>query len=962
MKRGILKAVSVALGMVLICTTVGCGRNSETGNTTPTTDVSATPEVTQGPEDIKKLSDYSGTTGKSTGSNQGKVVLWEKEVQPVFAEEIHMNSLSFEGGDGYLELPEDVFTSVTDGFTIAFLVKNDSEVNGNARIFQANLCGYSVGDQYWRDAPEISLAADGTVRIFAGGRTIGGVYNPIATYNNGGSNDDKAYAEPKRHKTRYTGRTTGFSADSWTEVVFSVSKDGFKVFTNGNELIYTEDEAEEGNIASTLEYLFGSYEGGTNLLKQYINVSFGNSVYSDCKSYKGSIANIRFFDRMLSADEIKTANAVYNWSFAADTLNYNEMTSNYEVVLDKYMGESALTESLKVVSPDGKCVATILQDEKKGIFYHVTVDGKVIVENSRLGFVFNEGELWENLEIVKTESKEINETYDNITGCFATAENHCKETKITVVGEKGSFVLVFRAYDDGVAYKYEDVKYSDGKTVTVKDELSEVLFTPGVTTWSFALNGTYEGEFIRRSANSLKSLSATLSTPFLAQNGDYYCLVTEAAVFNNDGQYCASALKTTGGTRALEWTFGLKRDPAHETTGELDQPGHLEIQRVFTKNGFNTPWRVLVISNDLNTFTTTDIISNLNPAPSEELFGDIDWIKPGKVAWSWWSADNSQGRYTTHVSYIDFASANGWEYVCMDAYWRNFEKRLPEICKYAEEKNVGLFVWVNYRDIKNVDDMDYLFSQWAAAGVKGLKTDYFESDDCDVLLVMQQVAEVAAKYHLMVLYHGCVRPGGEYRTYPNILTMEAVQGEENHKWSQLPTIYNSLLYPFTRNICGSMDYTPTAIAIPNSEAKNGFELAMTVVYESGLQHLAYSASGYKKYNGLSFINHVPTVWDESILLEGEPGEYAAFARRNGEEWFLGTMTNKARRAEYKLDFLGSGSYRAYIYADSDNGEKLVVSTRTVTRDDTLEFALSYAGGATVIFTKNEYKDCAETAK
>ncbi len=951
MRRGFFKGISLLLCLGLICSSIGCGKKGETKP-------SDTPEPDRTRGVIESLEDYSGTTVLSSGDSGKKLVLWEKDLTLRADETIEANIVHFDGEGGYMELPSDLFKDINEGFTIAFKVKNDSGVNPNARIFQANLCGYSVGDQYWRDAPEISLAADGTVRIFAGGRTINGVYNPIATYNNGGSNDDIAYAEPGRHKTRYTALAKGFSAKEWTDVVFSVGKTGFKVFVNGEELTYTEELTEEGNVSSTLEYLFGDYKGGENLLKQYLNVSFGNSVYGDCTDYKGSVTDIRFFSRALTVAELNETQPDLKWDFSVESLKYNEMTGNYVADLTKYKDSILLTEVQKVEEPSGKLKVSLLQDDKKAIYYNVTAGDKVVVENSALGFVFTEGELSEGLEILDVSSSEINEVYDTITGSFAQAENHCMEVKARIKGEKGSFTLVIRAYEDGVAYRYEDVKYLDGEKVVVKNELSEIRFLPGITTWSFASNGTYEGEYIKRSAHSFKSLAATLSTPILVEDGKYHYLVTEAAVFNNDGQYCASAIKTVGGDLGMEWTFGLKRDPAHEATGELDQPGHISIQTVSTNNGFDTPWRVLVISDDLNTFVTSDIISNLNPEPSKELFADTGWIKPGKVAWSWWSADNSQGRYATHTSYIDFASAQGWEYVCMDAYWRNFEHRLAEICSYAEKKNVGLFVWVNYRDIKTVEDMERLFSAWSAAGVAGLKTDYFESDDCDVMLTMQQVAEVAAKYHLMVLYHGCVRPGGEYRTYPNILTMEAVQGEENHKWSSLPTIYNSLLYPFTRNICGSMDYTPTAIAIPKSEASNAFELAMTVVYESGLQHLAYSASGYKKYNGLSFINHVPTVWDESRLLAGQPGEYATFARRNGEEWFLGTMTNEAGKLTQKLDFLGEGSYTAYIYTDSEKGDRLIISQKTVTSNDTLELDLIKAGGAAVIFTKNEYKDIA----
>jgi hypothetical protein len=188
-------------------------------------------------------------------------------------------------------------------------------------------------------------------------------------------------------------------------------------------------------------------------------------------------------------------------------------------------------------------------------------------------------------------------------------------------------------------------------------------------------------------------------------------------------------------------------------------------------------------ADDLNELINTSLISDLNPPADEELFADTSYIKPGKVAWSWWAEGSYTGVYDKHIEYIDFAAENGWDHICMDADWRNFEPRLAEICQYAKDKGVGIFVWVNYRDLKDKASMETLIAKWKAAGVVGLKTDYFESDEPSVLQVMQNVAECCAKNQLMVLYHGCIRPGGECRTYPNILSTEAVLGEEFHKWS-----------------------------------------------------------------------------------------------------------------------------------------------------------------------------------
>lgn len=611
-------------------------------------------------------------------------------------------------------------------------------------------------------------------------------------------------------------------------------------------------------------------------------------------------------------------------------------------------------ESLKTVSPDGKTKVQFFEDSKGIWCYCVTDNEQVVIKKSRIGMEFEEGNLFKGLKLSADSivTDEIRETYELFTGYNDIMENFCNETAFVLENEYGSFRFEVRVHDDGFAYRYTDVTIGNTDTVIVLDEKSEVALSEDCTTWSFGINGTYEGIFEKRNSSQFKDLSQKLCTPMLVKTGDYWMLFSEAAALNNNGEFCTSALETKRNSMTLKWSFGLKRDPNDEATGEVDSPGHLDIRAFRTINGFTTPWRAAVISNDLNEFINSSLITDLNPPADEALFADVSYIKPGKVAWSWWSEGAYTGEFNKHIEYIDFAAENGWEHICMDADWRKFENRLPEICKYAENKGVGIFVWVNYLDLKDKEKMETLIKKWKAAGVVGLKTDYFESDEQSVLQVMQNVAECCAENQLMVLYHGCVRPGGECRTYPNILSTEAVLGEEFHKWSEWPTVANCLMYPFTRNICGSMDYTPTGTKV-DSEATHGFCLAQTIVYESALQHFAYAASAYKNYNGLALLNHIPTTWDETILVEGFPGEYVTLARRNGDNWFIGSMTQKNRTVNIKLDFLGKGTYNAYIYEDREDKTGLARRELKVTNKDSIVLTLSDGSGAAMMITKEE---------
>lgn len=609
-------------------------------------------------------------------------------------------------------------------------------------------------------------------------------------------------------------------------------------------------------------------------------------------------------------------------------------------------------EGMKVSSPDGKTTVQFWSDTEGGWFYSVDDSEQPVIGKSRIGMELKEGNLYKGLSLSEgsLETREIKESYELFTGYNAVMENHCNEMAFVLQNEQGSFRFEVRVHDDGMGYRYTEVTAGDAETVTVLDEKSEIALQQDCTSWAFGLNGTYEGTFVKRDYSQLRGLSQKLCTPMLVKTGEFWMLLTEAAALNNNGEFCTSALETKPGSVTLNWCFGLRRDPAKEAKGEVDSPGHLEIKRVETVNGFQTPWRAVVISEDMNEFINTSLLADLNPPADEELFADVSYIKPGKVAWNWWSEGSATKDYNKQIEYIDFAAENGWEHICMDADWRMFESRLAEICQYAKDKGVGIFVWVNYRDLKDKASMEKLIAKWKAAGVVGLKTDYFESDEPSVLQVMQNVAECCAKNQLMVLYHGCIRPGGECRTYPNILSTEAVLGEEFHKWSTDPTVKNCLMYPFTRNLCGSMDYTPTGVKVDN-EATYGFCLAQTIVYESALQHFAYAASAYKNYNGLALLNEIPTTWDETRFIEGFPGENITLARRNGDNWFVGSMTAEARTVTLALDFLGEGTYNAYIYENREDGAGLARRELKVTSADTVVLELTKGGGAAMMFTK-----------
>lgn len=637
----------------------------------------------------------------------------------------------------------------------------------------------------------------------------------------------------------------------------------------------------------------------------------------------------------------------------------NPITVERQTSSKKSVGDVKLyaLDELTTFSCDKRIKAMFWQDESGGIYYSVESDKKEVILPSKLGISTTSCDFSNGIEKISSYDRpdEISQSYETcltISLDGVSCLDHCMEREIFLQKGKASLTLLIRVYDDGFAFRYKDVSTgSDKEMVFVMDEMTEINLPQDTVTFAGGYSATYEFDYIERTYSELKNHSGIFNTPVTAYTGDRWMLFSESDVYANEVEYVKSVLETASSSAVLHWKFGFDRDPAHEVNDDLSSPGHIRITSVKTKNGFTTPWRVAIIADDLNGLLGSSVIDSLCPEMDKELFKNTDWIKPGKVSWSWWSGGD-QANYDVQVDHVDFSSKNGWEYCCLDAGWPAFEDRIDDLCKYAKKKGVGIILWVNYLKLKTPEDIEALFSKWSKWGVAGVKTDYFESDDIDVLESMRNVAEIGAKYKLMVYYHGCINPCGETRTYPNIMASEAVLGEEFRKWSTAPSAVNCLMYPFTRNVTGSMDYTPSCIAIGKTGESAGFSLAKAIVYESALQHFASSAYSFPSFLGLPLLNKIPCAWDESTVYEGYPGKYITYIRRSGDDYYIGSMTISKKEVSVPLDFLGEGSYNAYIYGDGENGT-LVLEEKTVKAQDTLKLSLKDIGGAAVLITKDK---------
>lgn len=616
-----------------------------------------------------------------------------------------------------------------------------------------------------------------------------------------------------------------------------------------------------------------------------------------------------------------------------------------------YTDGTELSEIEKVASPNGKITARLLRDENGRYFYSVSNNGECVIEPSALGIVTVDADFSTGAEYVEGNVAEVIDDYVLLNGKHnGQITDKCNQYSFGLTKDGKGLTINIRVYDEGVAYNY-----AMKAGATIKSEASESVFSDKAVLWSYTQpNVTYEGTYNKFSMSAVYSGAATYTTPSLVHTGSNWVLLTEASVFDDEESYASSYLKTTANSKNLKWTFG-----------------NGQTSYVVMKEAFETPWRVAIVAGDLNTIVNSDIVTSVCKDAYDL---DYSFVKPGKLAWSWWSSTGDNPiAFEPQFDYIDFAAENGWEYVCLDygwVLWEDYEEKVKELVDYAKEKGVGIWLWYGVNDVSHSAAGAYpkysLLNEetirsemeWAQSiGVKGVKVDYYESDNQKSMQQMYLCAKIAAEHEQMVLFHGCTNPGGENRTFPNILSYEAVYGAEYYKWRSEPSTANVITYLFTRNAIGSADFTPTALPVAGIRATHGFMLATAIYIESGLIHFSENVNVYEGYNGLSLMNDMPVTWDETLVLEGMPGEYGTVARRFENNWYIASLTTVARTVEADLSFLEEGKkYTAYIYKTNGTKDNIEIVTKDIKKSDVLSVELGVNDGFSVKITDEAF-DC-----
>lgn len=635
--------------------------------------------------------------------------------------------------------------------------------------------------------------------------------------------------------------------------------------------------------------------------------------------------------------------------------------------------QQTYSQTFEIKSPNGNIRLTVLING--GISWSASLNENVIIKEAKIGMDFSSGQDFGTNSQVKghTVKKFSSMIYPAIPHKDAAIKDEFSRLTLTF---KGKYQLEFRAYNDGVAYQFADEGKSDRNVMAEK-----MLLTFPVGAKSFfpkedKMYSHNERLYLNKSLSEISS-DEFCSLPVVFTTDNAKVLFTETALHNYPGMF----IKGNGNTTmdaifpkyVLEVIDDKKQPDRNQTiTKEADYIAKVSGNRAY-------PWRVFMISDDDRTFVESNLTFQLS---KPQVIKNTEWIKPGKVAWDWYNANNIYGvdftsglNTATYKYYIDFASSFKIEYVILDEGWTkstteildfNANIDVHELIRYGKEKNVEIILWTLWKPLDaNLVQILETYKSW---GAKGIKVDFMQRNDQYMVNSYEKIAKECARLELLVDFHGAFKPSGLRRAYPNVINYEGVKGSENNKWSKDITPEHNVTIPFIRMAAGPMDYTPGAMSNrqdvnfaisherPMSLGTRAHQVAMYVVYEAPLQMLCESPSRYyKEQETVEFIVQIPTIWDETIVLHGAIGEYIAVARRKGDKWYIGAMTNSTpRKLKFDLAFLKEGDFKMEVFKDGINADRFAedykIDMIEVNQNSKITAEMSSGGGWAAIIS------------
>jgi alpha-glucosidase len=598
-----------------------------------------------------------------------------------------------------------------------------------------------------------------------------------------------------------------------------------------------------------------------------------------------------------------------------------------------------------VLSPDKSIQVRI--DAGERLQYSVTFAGRPILEKSDVGFTFrDEPDLQKEWEIIQTQTSSRDETWTPVVKSkHARIRDHYNE--LTLIAQEKTeqrrrIDITFRAYDDGIAFRYKLYRSEKIGARHITRELTTFAIPAGhPTAWVVEYGARYtssqESEFMEKPLDYLTEKTVA-GLPFLMKYADScWVAITEAHIDNFSAFYIGTAGEKNALTTQLAPLPGEKEDGV----------------KVRFADDIETPWRVVMIGRSPGALIESELIQNLNPPCA---IADPSWIKPGISAWDHWWSGEVKMEMPVIKEYIDFASEMGWPYMLVDWQWYGQFNRpeadicrpapqidMPEILSYARSKNVRIWLWLYSTDVNRNDAYKKAFPLYREWGVAGVKIDFMDRDDQEMVNWYHEIIRCAADNHLLVDFHGAYKPDGIIRTWPNMITREGVMGNEYYKFGNRMSPEHNVKLAYTRMLAGQMDYTPGGFNNVTAEAfkpqtpalvanTRAAELAKFVVYESPFTVMCEHPKYVLGQPGADFLKIVPTVWDDIRFLGGTPDSYVAIAKQSGSDWFIGVLNNSAEREiSLNLDFLPEGDYGIEAWEDAKDAGKNPQNIRQTTQ-------------------------------
>ncbi|MCF0198032.1 MAG: glycoside hydrolase family 97 catalytic domain-containing protein, partial [Bacteroidaceae bacterium] len=566
-------------------------------------------------------------------------------------------------------------------------------------------------------------------------------------------------------------------------------------------------------------------------------------------------------------------------------------------------------ETYTLNSPDGRVTAQLLKD---GNYWHLhALAGEQLMADATLGLTVSGYRFMTGLTCDSVSAPAyLEERYTAVHGKRSQVSNEANTQRFFFTNStKKTLQLEVRAYNDGITFRYH-IGATDATSREFSSEATAYTIPDEAKRWLQSFSTSYEGDYpLQQGAEQ----QGAWGYPALFQCAGSYALITETI---SDATYCATHLDNTAKANTYKVTYPYAWEG--NNTGDANPKSTMP---------WTSPWRVIIMG-DLATVMQSTLVEDVSPATTMD---DVSWIEPASAAWIYWAYNHGTKDYQLCKEYVDLATTMGWKYVLFDWEWDQMSNggNLEDVCRYATDNGIKPLLWYNSggphnqvgstpRDRMLTHESRCKEFEWLKSiGIVGVKIDFFESDKQNMMQYYLDILRDAADYHMLVNFHGCTVPRGWSRTWPHLMSMEAVHGAEQYNnggnMTNIAPRLNCTL-PFTRNVVGPMDYTP--VAFTNSQyphlTTSAHELALSVVFESGIQHWADRPSGFYNLPALAkrHMSEVPTAWDETLLLQGHPGTDVVVARRKGSLWYVGGLNGEDYRKNYTIDF-------SFLPADKD---------------------------------------------